>query len=104
MKEDNSEFPGRIKVKTMLDPRFGEVYFEIEASKRSTVTNKCLYDALSDFGIELDRARHIVKDVAISINTGKFYHVELTDYVKYGRERRREAEEQHQARFGPAQL
>lgn len=104
MKEDNSEFPGRIKVKTMLDPRFGEVYFEIEASKRSTVTNKCLYDALSDFGIELDRAKHIVKDVAISINTGKFYHVELIDYVKYGRERRREAEEQHQARFGPAQL
>lgn len=104
MKEDNREFPGRIKVKTMVDPRFGEVYFEIEASKRTTVTNKCLYDALSDFGIELERARHIVKDVAISINTGKLYHIELTDYVKYGRERREEIERRDSAGFSPIEL
>lgn len=98
------EFPGRIKVKTLVDPRFGEVYFEVEAAKRSTVKNKCLYDALSDFGIELDRARHIVKDVAISINTGKFYHVELTDYVKYGRQRRQEIEERDSTRSSSVKL
>ena len=100
----NPEFPGRIKVKTLVDPRFGEVYFEIEAAKRSTVKNKCLYDALSDFGIELDRARHIVKDVAISINTGKFYHIELNDYVKYGRERRQEIERRDSAGSSPVEL
>ena len=98
------EFPGRIKVKTIVDPRFGEVYFEVEASKRSTIRNKCLYDALSDFGIELDRAKHIVKDVAISINTGKFYHIELTDYVKHGRKRREEIERGDPAGFSPVEL
>jgi hypothetical protein len=98
------EFPGRIKVRTLLDPRFGEVYFEIEASKRSTVTNKCLYDGLSDFGIELERAKHIVKDVAILINSGKFYHIEETDYVKYGRERRQEIEGGDPTGFSPVEL
>lgn len=104
MKMRNPEFPGRIKVKTIVDPRFGEVYFEVEASKRSTVKNKCLYDALSDFGIELDRAKHIVKDVAISINTGKFYHIEETDYVKYGRERRQEIERRDPTGPSPVEL
>jgi hypothetical protein len=98
------EFPGRIKVRTLLDPRFGEVYFEIEASKRGTVKNKCLYDALSDFGIELERAKHIVKDVAILINSGKFYHIEETDYVKYGRERRQEIEGGDPTGFSPVEL
>jgi hypothetical protein len=42
--------------------------------------------------------------MAKSVNTAKYYHMDEIDYVKYGRERRREAEEQYQARFGPAKL
>ena len=30
----NSLYPGRIKIKTVLDPRFGEVHFEIDGSKK----------------------------------------------------------------------
>ena len=97
----NKEYPGRIKVKIVVDPRFGEVEFEIEGTN---IKNKCLYDALSEHGIELDRAKYIVEDVAKSTNTGKFYHMEPIDYIKYGRERRYEAEREYQARFGPAQL
>jgi hypothetical protein len=95
------EFPGRIKVRMVLDPVFGEVSFEIEDS---VIKNKCLYDALSGYGIEIERAKYIVADMAKSVNTAKYYHMDEIDYVKYGRERRREAEEQYQARFGPAKL
>jgi hypothetical protein len=101
MKKDNNPYPGRIKIKLVLDPRFGEVEFQID---ETNIKNKCLYDALSEYGIELDRAKYIVEDVAKSTNTGKFYHMEPIDYVKYGRERRDEAEREYQARFGPAQL
>jgi hypothetical protein len=101
MKKDNNPYPGRIKIKLVLDPRFGEVEFQID---ETNIKNKCLYDALSEYGIELDRAKYIVEDVAKCTNTGKFYHMEPIDYVKYGRERRDEAEREYQARFGPAQL
>ena len=101
---DSKEYPGRIKVKICLDPKFGEVSFEIEASKKANVKNKCLFDALSDFGIELDRAKYIVADMAKNTDAGKYYHLDTTDYVKYGRKRRDEAEAQYQARFGPAEL
>ena len=97
----NREYPGRIKVKIVLDPKFGEVEFQIE---NTNIKNKCLYDALSQHGIEIERAKYIVEDVSKCINTGKFYHLEPIDYVKYGRERRREAESEYQARFGPAKL
>ena len=97
----NKEYPGRIKVKIVLDPKFGEVEFEIEGTN---IKNKCLYDALSEHGIEIERAKYIVQDAAKCVTTGKFYHLEPIDYVKYGRERRREAEEQYQARFGPVEL
>lgn len=100
----NKEYPGRIKVKICLDPKFGEVSFEIEASKKANVKNKCLFDALSEFGVELERAKYIVADMAKNTDTGKYYHLEPIDYVKYGRERRDEAEAQYQARFGPAEL
>lgn len=101
---EDLKYPGRIKVRVVLDPRFGEVYFEIEASKKTTVKNKCLYDALSDFGIEMARAKHIVRDLAISINTGKFYHLDPIDYIEHGREERYEIESRNQARFSPAKL
>jgi hypothetical protein len=97
----NKEYPGRIKVKLILDPKFGEVEFQIEGTN---IKNKCLYDALSEHGIELKRAKYIVSDIAKTTDCGKFYHLEPIDYVKYGRERRHEAEAQHQARFGPAKL
>jgi hypothetical protein len=98
---DKNPYPGRIKVKLVMDPRFGEVQFEIEGTD---IKNKCLYDALSEHGIELKRAKYIVEDVTKCTNTGKFYHMEPIDYIKYGRERRYEAEREYQARFGPAQL
>jgi hypothetical protein len=101
MIKEKNPYPGRIKVRMILDPAFGEVSFEIEDS---VIRNKCLYDALSEYGIELERAKYIVEDIAKSTNTAKYYHMEPIDYVKYGRKRRREAEEQHQARFGPAKL
>lgn len=101
---DYKEYPGRIKVKICLDPKFGEVSFEIEAAKKANVKNKCLFDALREFGIELERSKHIVADMAKSTDTGKFYHLEPIDYIKYGRERRHEIERAHQARFGPAKL
>jgi hypothetical protein len=101
MKKEKSPYPGRIKIKIVLDPKFGEVQFEIE---ETNIKNKCLFDALSEHGIELERAKYIAEDMAKCTNTGKFYHLEPIDYVKYGRERRYEAEEQYQARFGPAQL
>jgi hypothetical protein len=101
MKKEKNPYPGRIKVKIVFDPKFGEVQFEIE---ETNIKNKCLFDALSEHGIELERAKYIVQDMAKCTNTGKFYHLEPIDYVKYGRQRRYEAEEQYQARFGPAQL
>jgi hypothetical protein len=85
----NKEYPGRIKVKMVLDPKFGEVSFEIE---ESIIKNKCLYDALSEYGIEIERAKYIVADMAKSTDMAKYYHIEPIDYVKYGRERREEIE------------
>jgi hypothetical protein len=94
-------YPGRIKVKTVLDPKFGEVYFEIEGSN---VKNKCLYDALSEFGVELERAKDIVADLAKSTDSGKYYHMELIDYIAHGRKRREEAEEKYSTRLSSAEL
>jgi hypothetical protein len=101
MNKETNPYPGRIRVKIVLDPNFGEVQFEID---ETNIKNKCLYDALSEYGIELERAKYIVADMSKSTNSGKLYHMNPIDYVKYGRERRREAEEQYQARFGPAKL
>jgi hypothetical protein len=95
------EFPGRIKVRMVLDPAFGEVSFEIEDS---VIKNKCLYDALSGYGIEIERAKYIVADMAKSVNTAKYYHMDETDYVKYGRERRQEIERGDQAGSRPVKL
>ena len=97
----NKEYPGRIKVRLILDPKFGEVEFQIEGSN---IKNKCLYDALSEYGIELERAKYIVEDVAKCTNTGKFYHIEETDYVKYGRERRQEIERRDPTGPSPVEL
>ena len=88
----NPLYPGRIKIKTVLDPRFGEVHFEIEGSN---IKNKCLYDALSDYGVNLERAKEISKDLAKDTNSGKYYHMELIDYVTNGRKRREEVEEKY---------
>ena len=97
----NKEYPGRIKVKIVLDPKFGEVEFQIE---ESVIKNKCLYDALSEYGIELERAKYIVADIAKSTDMAKFYHLEPTDYVKYGRERREEIEGGDPAGLSPVKL
>lgn len=92
---EEKQYPGRIKIKICLDPRFGEVSFEIEASKKPNIKNKCLFDALSEFGIELERAKYIVADMAKHTDSGKYYHLDTTDYVKYGRERRDKIEAEH---------
>jgi hypothetical protein len=75
-------YPGRIKIKMTLDPSFGEVSFEIEGT---TIKRKCLYDALSDYGVKLERSKEIVEDMTVCTNTGKYYHMEPVNYVQYGR-------------------
>lgn len=98
---DRLQYPGRIKIKLVINPKFGELEFQIDGTN---IKNKCLYDALTEYGIEFERAKDIVADIAKCVNTGKYYHMDETDYIEYGRDRRLEAEEQYQARFGPAKL
>ena len=79
------KLPGRIKVLTRLDVKFGEVTFEIE---NTPVKSKCLYDALSQFGIELEKAKDIVANVALNINDSRYFHLDVSDYVIYGKSQR----------------
>lgn len=79
------QLPGKIKIITRLDPKFGEVTFEIE---NTSVKSKCLYDALSQFGIELERAKEIVATVAINVNDSRYFHLDISDYVIYGKSKR----------------
>jgi hypothetical protein len=42
--------------------------------------------------------------MAKSVNTAKYYHMDETDYVKYGRKRREEIERGDPAGFSPVEL
>jgi hypothetical protein len=82
----NREFPGKIRVSAKLDVRFGEMSFTISAPGRSDVENKCLYDALSIFGVKLDRAKKIVEQMSSDLKHGRYFSIDLIDYRKYEQE------------------
>jgi len=73
---------GRVRISAKLDQRFGEMHFEVYARKEVVTTNKCLYDALSEFGIDLDDAKGIVEDFAKMLNGEKYYTVTYKSYKK----------------------
>lgn len=55
----------------------GEVYFSLShRAGKKLVTRKCLYDALSDFGIDYGKAKEIVAEV--SAQTKKTFTYKLT--------------------------
>lgn len=86
----NREFPGKIRVTAKLDPTFGEMWFIISASGRTDVQNKCLYDALSIFGIKMDAATKIVEEMSNDLKHGRYFNIHLTEYRKYEKEEEQE--------------
>ena len=86
----NKEFPGKIRVSAKLDPKFGEMWFTISGSGRSDVQNKCLYDALSIFGIKMDAAKKIVEEMSNDLRHGRYFKIHLTEYRKYEKEEEQE--------------
>ena len=84
------EFPGKIRVTAKLDPKFGEMWFIISASGRTDVQNKCLYDALSIFGIKMDAAKKIVEEMSNDLKNGRYFNIHLTEYRKYENEKEQE--------------
>jgi hypothetical protein len=52
-------------------------------SGAKTVTRKCLYDALSDFGICYDKAKVIVKKYAKGVDAFAEMTLEREDYKRY---------------------
>ena len=71
---------GNIKIRSFLNTENGEYYFMVRSrSGAKNVTRKCLYDALSDFGINYEKAKKIVKKYAKTADTFSEMTLEITD-------------------------
>lgn len=75
---------GNVKITGSLNPRTGEYWFEVASENGVKSTkNKCLFDALSDFGIHYDLAKDILSKYAASYGKTVTFETFSDDYYKH---------------------
>jgi hypothetical protein len=74
---------GKIVISTALNTRSGECWFYVGSEHFTRITeNKCLYDALADYGIGYEKAKEIVKECAKSLDSKNKFDLYTTDLYK----------------------
>ena len=74
---------GKVVVSVTLNTKSGECWFYVGSENLSRLTeNKCLYDALSDYGINYEKAKEIVKECAKSVDSKNRFDLYTTDLYK----------------------
>ena len=74
---------GELIITTELNVRNGEVMFYLGYEHDTRVVhNKCLYDALSDYGIQYDKAKYIVEKCAKTFNSNTLVKLHKCDFYK----------------------
>lgn len=77
---------GNVKIKGTLDPRTGDYWFDVSFENSiKSARRKCLYDALSDFGISYDKAKEIMLDYHAVFGKVVTFDTVLGDYHKDSR-------------------
>lgn len=79
--------PEKISIRGYLDPDTGEYNFIVFSNKRYVKT-KGLYDALSIFGINYDKAKKIVSDIYPELDTTYKFRTFETDYTQFALDQR----------------
>jgi len=58
-----------LEIHMYVSPENGETYFALsQKGVRKKILRKCLYDALSDYGIRYEMAKEIVADIVPQVN------------------------------------
>jgi hypothetical protein len=74
---------GKVVISSALNAKSGECWFYIGSENFTRVVeNKCLYDALSDYGIGYEKAKEIVKECAKSFDSKNRFDLYTTDLYK----------------------
>lgn len=79
--------PEKISIRGYLDSKNGEYTFIIFSNKRY-VQAKGLYDALSIFGINYDRAKQIVSEMSTELDTTHKFKTREVDYTQFALDNR----------------
>lgn len=79
--------PEKISIRGYLDYRSGEYTFIVFSNKRY-VQAKGLYDALSIFGINYDRAKLIVAEMSDELDTTHKFKTTESDYTQFALDQR----------------
>lgn len=79
--------PEHVSIRGYLDANSGEYTF-IAFSNKRYVKAKGLYDALSIFGINYEKAKKIVSEVAHELDTTHKFRVNMTDYTQFALDQR----------------
>lgn len=79
--------PEHVCIRGYLDVNSGEYTF-IAFSNKRYVKAKGLYDVLSIFGINYDKAKKIVSEMSHELDTTHKFRVNTTDYTKFALDQR----------------
>jgi hypothetical protein len=79
--------PDYVSIRGYLDVNSGEYTF-IAFSNKRYVKAKGLYDVLSIFGINYERAKQIVSEIANELDTTHKFRTKETDYTRFASEQR----------------
>jgi hypothetical protein len=79
--------PEYVSIRGYLDVNNGEYTF-IAFSNKRYVKAKGLYDALSIFGINYEKAKKIVSEMAHELDTTHKFRVNITDYTQFALDQR----------------
>jgi hypothetical protein len=79
--------PEKISIRGFLDPNNGEYNFIVFSNKRY-VKAKGLYDALSIFGINYDKAKKIVAEMYPELDTTHKFRTLESDYTQLALDQR----------------
>lgn len=79
--------PERISIRGYLDYKSGDYIFIVFSNKRY-VQAKGLYDALSIFGINYDRAKLIVAEMSDELDTTHKFRTTEADYTPFALDQR----------------
>lgn len=80
--EENQSY-GNLKIVGTLNPKNGEYWFTLTSENGiKSFSNKCLYDALSNYGISYEKAKEIVNKYAVTFTKTVMLETFPIDYYK----------------------
>jgi len=80
---ENRKYLGKMIISWKLNEKTGDVMFHIGTEHDSKVVeNKCLFDALSQYGVAYDSAKYITEKCAKFFNSDAHFRLYSTDIYK----------------------